>query len=209
MQGRTLTHAQHSLALCSSCVNCLDLHCRHTIRSHRKLAECMASQVVISPHLMQACGRLVLWGSSLGWPCFSQSETLQRPLGTLLLRYPRRSQRWFLPLGATHELPAQVRPSSCSSNWLSGHLAWLGGDSHLSVARESSKPALNCADVWLLMWQKPEAVAQPEQKESLLSLLLNNVLKNPYIWGMALTYFFIYVVRQGVTSWFVFYLIKV
>ena len=48
-----------------------------------------------------------------------------------------------------------------------------------------------------------------EQKESLLQLLLQNVLKNPYIWGMALTYFFIYVVRQGVTSWFVFYLMKV
>lgn len=48
-----------------------------------------------------------------------------------------------------------------------------------------------------------------EQKESLLTLLVQNVLKNPYIWGMALTYFFIYVVRQGVTSWFVFYLMKV
>ena len=35
------------------------------------------------------------------------------------------------------------------------------------------------------------------------------MLKNPYIWGMALTYFCIYVVRQGVTSWFVFYLMKV
>ena len=44
---------------------------------------------------------------------------------------------------------------------------------------------------------------KPEEKETLMSLLLNNVLKNPYIWGMALTYFFIYVVRQGVTSWFV------
>ncbi|KAG2488806.1 hypothetical protein HYH03_012606 [Edaphochlamys debaryana] len=38
--------------------------------------------------------------------------------------------------------------------------------------------------------------------------LVDTVLKNPFIWGMALTYFFIYVVRQGVTSWFVFYLIK-
>lgn len=46
-------------------------------------------------------------------------------------------------------------------------------------------------------------------KESLLTMLVNNVLRNPFIWGMALTYFFIYVVRQGVTSWFVFYLIKV
>ena len=27
--------------------------------------------------------------------------------------------------------------------------------------------------------------------------------------GLALTYFFIYVVRQGVTSWFVFYLLQV
>ena len=45
-------------------------------------------------------------------------------------------------------------------------------------------------------------------KPGLVDLLVNNVLKNPYIWGMALTYFFVYVVRQGVTSWFVFYLIK-
>lgn len=37
---------------------------------------------------------------------------------------------------------------------------------------------------------------------------MNNVLTNPFIWGMALTYFFIYIVRQGVTSWFVFYLLK-
>lgn len=61
--------------------------------------------------------------------------------------------------------------------------------------------------VWLLL-QKQDAGGN-EQKETLLQLLVKNVLKNPYIWGMALTYFFIYVVRQGVTSWFVFYLMKV
>jgi len=43
---------------------------------------------------------------------------------------------------------------------------------------------------------------------SLWDRLVRDVLKNPYLWGLALTYFFIYVVRQGVTSWFVFYLIK-
>lgn len=45
-------------------------------------------------------------------------------------------------------------------------------------------------------------------KESLMDMLVKNVLTNPFIWGMALTYFFIYIVRQGVTSWFVFYLLK-
>ena len=61
----------------------------------------------------------------------------------------------------------------------------------------------------LLLQKQDLDAAGNEQKESLLQLLVKNVLKNPYIWGMALTYFFIYVVRQGVTSWFVFYLMKV
>jgi MFS transporter, OPA family, sugar phosphate sensor protein UhpC len=35
----------------------------------------------------------------------------------------------------------------------------------------------------------------------MIEVLITTVLKNPYIWGMAFTYFFIYVIRQGVTSW--------
>ncbi|KAJ9513154.1 hypothetical protein QJQ45_029358 [Haematococcus lacustris] len=54
---------------------------------------------------------------------------------------------------------------------------------------------------------KAKAAGQ-STKPDIWAALVNNVLKNPFIWGMALTYFFIYVVRQGVTSWFVFYLIK-
>jgi sugar phosphate permease len=42
----------------------------------------------------------------------------------------------------------------------------------------------------------------------MMSILLNNVLKNVWIWGMAITYFFIYVIRQGVTSWSVFFLMN-
>lgn len=52
-----------------------------------------------------------------------------------------------------------------------------------------------------------EAAAAP--KESLISLLVSDCLKNPYVVLLALTYFFVYVVRQGVTSWFVFYLMQV
>jgi len=43
---------------------------------------------------------------------------------------------------------------------------------------------------------------------SLLDNLFQNVLSNPFIWGLAFTYFCVYVVRQGITSWSVFYLIK-
>lgn len=55
----------------------------------------------------------------------------------------------------------------------------------------------------------PKTVKEGDKaKPSVIDALVKNVLKNPFIWGMALTYFFIYVIRQGVTSWFVFYLIK-
>lgn len=43
----------------------------------------------------------------------------------------------------------------------------------------------------------------------MLSVLMNTVLKNIWIWGMAITYFFVYVIRQGVTSWSVFFLMNV
>lgn len=50
--------------------------------------------------------------------------------------------------------------------------------------------------------------ADISKQPSLLNNLLHNVLSNPFIWGLAFTYFCVYVVRQGITSWSVFYLIK-
>jgi hypothetical protein len=44
--------------------------------------------------------------------------------------------------------------------------------------------------------EKPKAEGEAKPKPTVLKQLLNNVLKNPFIWGMALTYFFIYIVRQ-------------
>jgi hypothetical protein len=44
--------------------------------------------------------------------------------------------------------------------------------------------------------EKPKAEGEAKPKPNVLKQLLNNVLKNPFIWGMALTYFFIYIVRQ-------------
>lgn len=53
------------------------------------------------------------------------------------------------------------------------------------------------------------AASSPDEPQlTLLQNLKQNVLSNPYIWGLALTYFCVYIIRQGVTSWSVFYLIK-
>ncbi|EFJ46805.1 hypothetical protein VOLCADRAFT_92625 [Volvox carteri f. nagariensis] len=44
--------------------------------------------------------------------------------------------------------------------------------------------------------QSADKKAAEKPKADIWGALMNSVLKNPFIWGMALTYFFIYVVRQ-------------
>jgi sugar phosphate permease len=52
------------------------------------------------------------------------------------------------------------------------------------------------------------AGAPGEESLTLLQNLKKNVLSNPFVWGLALSYFCVYIIRQGVTSWSVFYLIN-
>lgn len=40
----------------------------------------------------------------------------------------------------------------------------------------------------------------------MIQALTSDVLTSPYVWLFAISYFFVYVIRQGTTSWFIFYL---
>jgi sugar phosphate permease len=56
---------------------------------------------------------------------------------------------------------------------------------------------------------KPKTEAAAASKSSAggdMMAALKSVMQQPAVWALAFTYFFIYVVRQGVTSWLVFYL---
>eukprot|EP01025_Chloroclados_australasicus_P053278 TRINITY_DN6259_c0_g1_i1.p1 TRINITY_DN6259_c0_g1~~TRINITY_DN6259_c0_g1_i1.p1 ORF type:complete len:583 (-),score=60.98 TRINITY_DN6259_c0_g1_i1:344-1972(-) len=60
--------------------------------------------------------------------------------------------------------------------------------------------------------EAPKKNKKKEEKKggpSIMEILKQEVINNPYIWLFAISYFFIYVIRQGVTSWFVFYLKEV
>jgi sugar phosphate permease len=56
--------------------------------------------------------------------------------------------------------------------------------------------------------QQPAAAASKASSSAGGSMweALKSVMQQPAVWALAFTYFFIYVVRQGVTSWLVFYL---
>ena len=65
-----------------------------------------------------------------------------------------------------------------------------------AAVTEAAKPAAAAAD----------AKADANGNGAGVMAALRGVLKLPAIWALAFTYFFVYVVRQGVTSWLVFYL---
>ena len=56
--------------------------------------------------------------------------------------------------------------------------------------------------------EEQEEEEDKEEKPPLLKNLVDNVLSNPRVWALALVYFCVYIIRQGITSWSVFYLIN-
>lgn len=59
--------------------------------------------------------------------------------------------------------------------------------------------------------EKAKAAENSGEKEevSIWGILRKDVLPNPYVWLFALSYFFVYLARQGSSSWFVHYLMNV
>jgi sugar phosphate permease len=52
-------------------------------------------------------------------------------------------------------------------------------------------------------------VAGAKDTPSIMESLTQECLKNPFTWLFAISYFFVYIVRTGVTAWFIHFLIKV
>jgi OPA family sugar phosphate sensor protein UhpC-like MFS transporter len=89
------------------------------------------------------------------------------------------------------------RPQDC------GYPAVDDGSKVASKAQQPATPSVPPS-----MKGSPASATPTAAKASNGSMLgaMRSVLRMPAIWALAFTYFFIYVVRQGVTSWLVFYL---
>lgn len=74
--------------------------------------------------------------------------------------------------------------------------------------------------ILLIMRDSPESIGYPpiepkkptasgaKNQPSIMDSLKNECLKNPFTWLFAISYFFVYVVRTGVTAWFIHFLIQ-
>lgn len=89
--------------------------------------------------------------------------------------------------------------------WAPGAAALAVGFFALAAARDSPQA---------VGYPPPEAEATDKSKldatgKPSIRAAFKQVVSSPGIWLLALTYFFVYVVRQGATSWLVFYLMSV
>ena len=157
------------------------------------------NHVLDSPVLRPACAHGDL--SSLDHPAFCRQQCCVEDFSSRDWPWSCSSEGCKAVLRDPRCAPA------CAGMWAPGLVGVVVGAILLLVVRDSPE-SVGFPPVEVVEAAKQDD-GQDAPKESLLSMLVNNVLRNPFIWGMALTYFFIYVVRQGVTSWFVFYLIKV
>ena len=76
------------------------------------------------------------------------------------------------------------------------------------AANEEAKPAANEEAKPAAKEEAKPAAKKAEEDMTLMEILFQNVLSRPAIWGMAFAYFFVYVLRQGITSWSTFYLLN-
>jgi len=96
--------------------------------------------------------------------------------------------------------------------WVSGAIGIAVGALLLAFNRDSPEaagyPPVELPEKQKTTLKEGSAAAEPEEKLSVRDNLMQNVLSNPSVWVLAVTFFCVYIVRQGVGSWINVYLMQ-
>jgi len=152
------------------------------------------------------------WFQGFGWP----------PCAKLLTHWYAQSERgaWWSTFNVSHNVGAFATPYIVTVVvWYLGwrYAMYVPGllcimMSFVLLNRLRSTPEsmdLPSVENWISEESKPEDTEVDEDRKlSTKELLFNIVLKNPYVWLLAFSYFFVYFVRTAVGEWTALYLIE-
>jgi len=150
---------------------------------------------------------MIIWGvngffQGFGWPACARSLT----------NWYSHSERgtWWSCVNIAHNLGAFITP------WIVGlslqHLNWRAGmyipgivcllGAFFIVNRmRDSPPSLGLPPIEKFRNDYQEKTTKEQKKELSTKELLLDVLSNKYIWMIAIAYFFVYVLRMGISDW--------
>ncbi|MDP1880998.1 MAG: MFS transporter [Parachlamydiaceae bacterium] len=151
------------------------------------------------------------WFQGFGWP----------PCAKFLTHWYSHSERgsWWSTWNVSHNVGGFLIP------WIAGFAL-----QHLNWRYAMFIPGVSCILIGFFLINRlrdtPESLGLPaiekyrndyidkkeasgdNEKLSSKEILIKYVLKNPYIWLLAVAYFFVYIVRTGVNDWTALYLVE-
>ncbi|MEX0962041.1 MAG: MFS transporter [Simkaniaceae bacterium] len=143
------------------------------------------------------------WFQGWGWP----------PCARLLTHWYSQSERgrWWGLWNTSHNVGGLLIPIVASyyaaqygwrfALFVPGILSIMAG-LFLIYALRDTPQSLGLPPIEKFMGEESEREVKSHEKElSTKQILLQYVLKNRFIWILAISYFFIYVVRQGINDW--------
>jgi OPA family sugar phosphate sensor protein UhpC-like MFS transporter len=152
------------------------------------------------------------WFQGWGWPGCAK----------LLTHWYSQSERgrWWSSWNTSHNLGAAIITiivPTCAelfgwrcAMYVPGIIAILGGF-YLMVILRDTPQSMGLPKIEKYRDDYPTDASRLEEKSELTSreILVQYVLKNKYIWILAIAYFFIYVIRTGINDWSMLYLVEV
>jgi len=151
------------------------------------------------------------WFQGFGWPGCAR----------LLTHWYSQSERgrWWSSWNASHNIGGIIIPiivGVCAqyygwraAMYVPGVLCIMGGLFLMNRLRDTPQ-SLGLPQVEKFRQDYPTKSAQKEHEEelSVREILFKHVLKNPFVWLLAFSYFFVYIIRQAVNDWTVLYLVE-
>lgn len=150
------------------------------------------------------------WFQGFGWP----------PCARLLTHWYSQSERgrWWSWWNTSHNIVSAIMPlfmtfCAVKFGWraamvIPGVCTILGGFFLINRLRDTPR-SLGLPTIE--KFRKDFTVNSATTSEAELSvkdILFTYVLRNPYVWVLGITYFFVYIVRESMSSWTVLYLVQ-
>jgi OPA family sugar phosphate sensor protein UhpC-like MFS transporter len=149
------------------------------------------------------------WFQGYGWP----------PCAKLLTHWYSHSERgrWWSSWNTSHNVGGALIPILVS--FVASHFGWrnamytpgvlciLGGLFLINRLRDTPR-SLGLPTIEKYRKDYPDKKKHEEEKLSVKEILFNYVLNNKYIWVLAISYFFVYIIRTAINDWSMLFLVE-
>ncbi len=149
------------------------------------------------------------WFQGWGWP----------PCARLLTHWYSQKERgrWWGMWNTSHSVGGALIPiiaAFCAQYWGWRYAMYIPGSMCIAVGclliyrLRDTPQSLGLPSIEKFKDDYPSVCHEEEKEISIKQILFEHVLNNKYIWILAISYFFVYIIRTAINAWSVLYLVE-